>query len=35
MGFFLGVQWHPEWHWQGDPVSRALFSAFGQSLTYQ
>jgi putative glutamine amidotransferase len=32
-GFFLGVQWHPEWQWQDDPASRAIFSAFGRSLT--
>jgi putative glutamine amidotransferase len=28
-GFNLAVQWHPEWHAASDPVSRALFAAFG------
>jgi putative glutamine amidotransferase len=31
-GFVLGVQWHPEWHVASDPVSRALFSAFGRAV---
>ena len=29
--FVLGVQWHPEWHASCDPVSKALFSAFGRA----
>ncbi|MCK8783377.1 gamma-glutamyl-gamma-aminobutyrate hydrolase family protein [Roseomonas sp. NAR14] len=29
-GFALGVQWHPEYDWQSDPVSRALLVAFGR-----
>jgi putative glutamine amidotransferase len=28
-GFALGVQWHPEYDWEDDPLSRALFEAFG------
>jgi putative glutamine amidotransferase len=28
-GFVLGVQWHPEYDWETDPLSRALFEAFG------
>jgi putative glutamine amidotransferase len=28
-GFLLGVQWHPEWRFREDPVSTALFAAFG------
>jgi len=28
-GFALGVQWHPEYDWETDPLSRALFEAFG------
>ncbi len=28
-GFTLAVQWHPEWNAAHDPVSRALFEAFG------
>lgn len=31
-GFVLGVQWHPEWAATTDPVSLALFSAFGRAL---
>lgn len=27
--FLLGVQWHPEWRYADDPVSTALFRAFG------
>ncbi len=30
-GFAMGVQWHPEWNAAADPVSRALFEAFGES----
>jgi putative glutamine amidotransferase len=28
-GFVLGIQWHPEYDWETDPLSRALFEAFG------
>lgn len=31
-GFLLGVQWHPEWHWERDPVSRAIFAGFSAAL---
>ncbi|HTQ14891.1 MAG TPA: gamma-glutamyl-gamma-aminobutyrate hydrolase family protein [Rhizomicrobium sp.] len=31
-GFLLGVQWHPEWRWWDNPVSREIFSAFGKAL---
>ncbi|WP_101067917.1 gamma-glutamyl-gamma-aminobutyrate hydrolase family protein [Roseovarius salinarum] len=31
-GFALGVQWHPEWDAANDPVSRPLFSAFGDAV---
>lgn len=31
-GFALGVQWHPEWNANRDPVSRPLFEAFGKAL---
>jgi putative glutamine amidotransferase len=31
-GFLLGVQWHPEWKWRENPVSRALFGAFGNAV---
>ncbi len=30
-GFTLSVQWHPEWNAENDPVSRPLFTAFGQA----
>jgi len=29
--FALGVQWHPEWRVQQNPVSMALFRAFGDA----
>ena len=31
-GFVFGVQWHPEWLWAQNPVSRAIFAAFGAAL---
>lgn len=31
-GFAVGVQWHPEYDFETDPVSAALFVAFRQSL---
>lgn len=31
-GFVVGVQWHPEWRWSDDSVSRALFGAFAEAL---
>ncbi len=31
-GFLLAVQWHPEWHHWEDPVSKAMFSAFGNAV---
>ncbi len=30
-GFTLSVQWHPEWNAADDPVSRPLFTAFGDA----
>ncbi len=30
-GFTLAVQWHPEYNAQNDPVSRPLFTAFGDA----
>jgi putative glutamine amidotransferase len=30
--FLLGVQWHPEWAFAGDPLSLAIFRGFGASL---
>jgi putative glutamine amidotransferase len=31
-GFLLGVQWHPEWRQAENPVSHAIFTAFGEAL---
>jgi putative glutamine amidotransferase len=31
-GFTLSVQWHPEWNAAKDPVSSALFGAFGDAV---
>ena len=31
-GFLLGVQWHPEWRWEEDGLSRSLFVAFGRAM---
>lgn len=31
-GFALGVQWHPEYQAETDPVSRPLFEAFGSAV---
>jgi len=31
-GFAVGVQWHPEYDWQRDPVSRRIFEAFGDAV---
>ncbi|HET7313958.1 gamma-glutamyl-gamma-aminobutyrate hydrolase family protein [Salinisphaera sp.] len=30
-GFVVGVQWHPEWRYGDNPVSMALFNAFGEA----
>ena len=30
--FLLGVQWHPEWAWAQDPLSRSIFAGFGAAL---
>ncbi|MFZ5961327.1 gamma-glutamyl-gamma-aminobutyrate hydrolase family protein [Thalassococcus sp. BH17M4-6] len=31
-GFSLSVQWHPEWDAANDPVSRPLFTSFGDAV---
>jgi putative glutamine amidotransferase len=31
-GYLLGVQWHPEWQWADNEVSRAIFESFGEAL---
>ena len=30
-GFAYGIQWHPEYDWERDAVSRALFERFGEA----
>jgi putative glutamine amidotransferase len=30
--FLLGVQWHPEWRYAENPVSKALYAAFGDAM---
>jgi putative glutamine amidotransferase len=32
-GFVVGVQWHPEYDWEEDALSRAIFEAFGAAAT--
>ena len=32
-GYLLGVQWHPEWRWAENEVSRAIFESFGEALS--
>ncbi len=31
-GFVIGVQWHPEYDWETDAVSRRIFEAFGAAV---
>lgn len=31
-GFLFAVQWHPEWSWSENIVSRAIYEAFGTAL---
>jgi putative glutamine amidotransferase len=31
-GFAAGVQWHPEYDWKADPLSRRIFEAFGEAI---
>jgi putative glutamine amidotransferase len=31
-GFLLGVQWHPEWRWRENEMSRAILGAFGEAV---
>jgi putative glutamine amidotransferase len=31
-GFLFAVQWHPEWRFAENPVSRAIFAAFGEAV---
>jgi putative glutamine amidotransferase len=34
-GFVLGLQWHPEWQWSENPVSRQIFEAFAAAVRQQ
>lgn len=31
-GFLLGLQWHPEWRWSENPVSREIFAAYAEAV---
>jgi putative glutamine amidotransferase len=31
-GFLLGLQWHPEWRWSENPISREIFAAFANAV---
>jgi putative glutamine amidotransferase len=31
-GFAVGVQWHPEYDWMTDTVSRAILASFGEAV---
>jgi putative glutamine amidotransferase len=31
-GFAIGVQWHPEYDWERDAVSRRIFTVFGDAI---
>lgn len=31
-GYAVGVQWHPEYDWRTDPVSRTVFEQFGNAV---
>ncbi len=31
-GFAIGVQWHPEYDWEADPISRGIFEQFGEAI---
>ncbi len=31
-GFAIGVQWHPEYDWEADPISRGIFEQFGEAV---
>jgi putative glutamine amidotransferase len=31
-GFAIGVQWHPEYDWESDALSRRIFASFGEAV---
>jgi putative glutamine amidotransferase len=33
VGFALGLQWHPEWQFEVNPFSSALFASFGTACS--
>lgn len=33
-GFAMGIQWHPEYDWERDSLSRALFEEFGTACAH-
>jgi putative glutamine amidotransferase len=34
-GLAVGVQWHPEYDWERDAVSRRIFEAFGEAVRHR
>lgn len=32
IGYAVGIQWHPEYDWRTDPLSRAIFEQFGAAV---
>jgi putative glutamine amidotransferase len=32
IGYAVGVQWHPEYDWRTDSLSRAIFEQFGTAV---
>jgi len=32
VGFVVGVQWHPEYDWESDAISRRIFESFGAAV---
>jgi putative glutamine amidotransferase len=32
LGYAVGVQWHPEYDWRTDKLSRAIFEQFGAAV---
>jgi putative glutamine amidotransferase len=32
IGYAVGVQWHPEFDWRADPLSKAIFEQFGAAV---
>jgi putative glutamine amidotransferase len=32
IGYAVGIQWHPEYDWRTDTLSRAIFEEFGKAV---